>query len=64
MEHHMNNEASWHGTQRERLDLLHAIARNCECELDDNGVQLQACASERMVISNQRALDGCCLVDT
>jgi hypothetical protein len=58
MQHHMTPDAIWHGTQSERLHLLYAIAHNCECEVDDLGVQLEACASHRMLISDQRALDG------
>jgi hypothetical protein len=58
MQHHLTTEAVWHGTQSEWLDLLRAIAHNCECQVDDMGVQLEACASHRLLISDQRALDG------
>ena len=58
MQHHMTTDATWHGTHNERLDLLRAIAHNCECDVDDMGVQLEACASHRLLISDQRALDG------
>jgi hypothetical protein len=58
MQHNISTEAVWSGTQSEWLDLLHAIADNCECQVDDMGVQLEACASHRLLISDQRALDG------
>jgi hypothetical protein len=54
----MTPDATWHGTHSEQLDLLHAIAHNCECQVDDMGAQLEACASHRLLISDQRALDG------
>jgi hypothetical protein len=58
MQHPTTAEPRWHGTDDERLDLLYAIAHNCECEVDDMGVQLEACASHRMLINEQRVLDG------
>jgi hypothetical protein len=58
MQHPITAEPRWHGTDDERLDLLHAIAHNCACEVDDMGVQLEACASHRMLINEQRVLDG------
>jgi hypothetical protein len=58
MQHNISTEAVWRGTQSEWLDLLHAIAQNCECQVDDMGVQLEACASHRLLVSDQRALDG------
>ncbi len=58
MTHHTTIDAAWHGTQSERMDLLRAIAHNCECQVDDMGVQLEGCALHRMLISDQRALDG------
>jgi hypothetical protein len=57
MQHNVSTEAVWRGTQSEWLDLLHAIADNCECQVDDMGVQLEACASHRLLIGDQRALD-------
>jgi hypothetical protein len=58
MQHQITTDAAWRGTHEERLDILYAIAHNCECEVDDMGAQLEACASHRMLISGQRALDG------
>jgi hypothetical protein len=58
MQHNISTEAVWRGTQSEWLDLLHAIAHNCECHVDDMGVQLEACTSHRLLIGDQRALDG------
>jgi hypothetical protein len=54
----MTTDSTWHGTDLEQLDLLRAIAHNCECEVDDMGAQLEACASHRMLINDQRMLDG------
>ena len=42
MQHNITTDAVWHGTQGERLDFLQAIARNCECQVDGMGVQLEA----------------------
>ena len=58
MQRIISTEAEWRGTHGEWLDLLYAIAHNCECQVDDMGVQLEACASHRLLISDQRALDG------
>jgi hypothetical protein len=58
MHNQMTTDSTWHGTYLEQLDLLRAIAHNCECEVDDMGVQLEACASHRMLINDQRTLDG------
>jgi len=58
MQHNITTDAVWHGTESERLDLLQAIARNCECQVDNMGVQLEACASHRMLVRDQRGLDG------
>jgi hypothetical protein len=58
MENQITTEPSWHGTEDERLDLLYAIAHNCDCAVDSMGVQLEACASHHMLINDQRALDG------
>ena len=58
MTHQITTEATWRGTASERRELLQAIAHNCECEVDDMGVQLEACASHRMLIADQRTLDG------
>jgi hypothetical protein len=58
MHNQMTTDACWHGTPAERLDFLYAIAHNCECQLDDLGVPLEACASHRLLASDQRALDG------
>ncbi len=46
------------GTQAEKFALLDAINRNCLCELNIMGSRLRTCAAHRMLIEDQRALDG------
>jgi hypothetical protein len=48
----------WHGTRQESLDLSNAIAHNCTCEFGLLGVRLTTCAPHRMLVEDQRALDG------
>ena len=54
----MSIKVSWHGTQQESFDLLNAIGRNCNCEFGLMGVRINACGSHRMLLEDQRALDG------
>ena len=46
----------WHGTQQDALDLMNALAHNCSCEVNAEGVRLETCAAHRMT-EDQRALD-------
>ena len=54
----MSIRVSWHGTQQESFDLINAIGRNCTCEFGLMGVRLATCSSHRMLMEDQRALDG------
>ncbi len=54
----MANRTVFNGTQREGVDLLNAIARYCTCEFGLMGVRLATCAPHRMLVDDQRALDG------
>jgi len=54
----MTMQVVWHGTQQESFDLVNAIARNCTCEFGLMGVRLATCAPHRMLIEDQRALNG------
>ena len=54
----MASEVLWHGTQQDSFDLVNAIARNCTCEFGLMGVRLSTCAAHRMLVEDQRALDG------
>ena len=51
-------KVSWHGTQQESFDLVNAITRNCTCELGLMGVRMETCGSHRMLMEDQRALNG------
>ena len=54
----MSIKVSWHGTQQESFDLINAIGRNCTCDFGLMGVRLTTCSSHRMLMEDQRALDG------
>lgn len=54
----MSIKVSWHGTQQESFDLVNALARQCTCEFGLMGVRLTTCSSHRMLLEDQRALDG------
>jgi len=54
----MSIRVSWHGTQQESFDLIKAIGRNCTCDFGLMGVRLTTCSSHRMLMEDQRALDG------
>ena len=54
----MTSEVLWHGTQQDSFELVNAIARNCTCEFGLMGVRLSTCSAHRMLVEDQRALDG------
>jgi NMT1/THI5 like len=50
--------STWNGTQQESLDLAAAIDRHCTCECDLNEERAVTCSPHRMLMDDQRALDG------
>jgi hypothetical protein len=48
----------WHGNQQESFDLVSAVAHNCDCTFGAMGVRLATCAPHRMLMEDQRALNG------
>jgi hypothetical protein len=54
----MSIRVAWHGTQQESFDLVNAIGRNCTCDFGLMGARLTTCSSHRMLMEDQRALDG------
>jgi hypothetical protein len=48
---------TWRGTPSEFRDLLSAVQNNCTCAYT-RGVRTHMCAGHRMVIEDQRALNG------
>lgn len=54
----MTSEVLWHGTQQDAFELANAIGRNCTCEFGMMGVRLSTCSAHRMLVEDQRALDG------
>jgi hypothetical protein len=48
----------WHGTHEESFALLAAVARHCGCEFSPTDERLTTCAPHRMLVDDQRALDG------
>jgi hypothetical protein len=50
--------AVWHGSDVEQLALVSAISRNCSCEFDELDRRLGMCPAHRMLMEDQRALNG------
>ncbi len=48
----------WKGTQAECLELLAVIGDNCTCGADRRGILTTSCPAHRMLVKEQRALDG------
>ena len=53
----MHQHAIWHGSQQASLELLAAVAHNCACRVRD-GKTVSPCAAHRMLVEDQRAIDG------
>jgi hypothetical protein len=53
----MSQGIIWHGTSEEALALLHALWAHCECRTD-TGRTIAPCAGHRMLVHDQRAVDG------
>jgi len=49
---------SWQGTDREYLDLTHALDRYCVCEFAFMGTRESSCSVHSMLAEDQRALNG------
>lgn len=49
---------TWNGSQQESFDLVNAVARNCQCEFAAAGTRISTCSPHRMLIEDQRALNG------
>lgn len=49
---------TWNGSQQESFDLVNAVARNCDCQFGMMGVRLSTCSPHRMLMEDQRALNG------
>ena len=54
----MTQLAIWHGTQSESFELVSAITHHCGCEFGLMGARLSTCAPHRMLVEDQRALNG------
>jgi len=54
----MPHLAIWYGTQRESFDLVNAITHHCGCEFGLTGARVSTCPPHRMLIEDQRALNG------
>jgi len=54
----MTTQTLWHGTQQDSLELVNVIARNCSCEFGPHEVRVATCAAHRMLVEDQRALNG------
>lgn len=49
---------TWHGTRQEASELVEAIQHNCACAYSSAGARLRLCPAHRMLVEDQRALDG------
>ena len=54
----MSNPIVWHGTRGEFGELLEAVGKHCNCAADAKGVRTATCEPHRMVVEDQRAVDG------
>ena len=52
------HQAIWHGTTQESAALVRAVADNCNCKFGRAGERNAVCAAHRMLVEDQRALDG------
>jgi hypothetical protein len=53
------DQVVFHGTPDEAEAMLAAVGRNCACESQPGtGQILRVCEAHRMVVENQRAVDG------
>ena len=50
--------ATWNGTTQESRELAAAIEHNCACQYATDGHRTSTCAPHRMLVADQRALDG------
>ncbi|MBV9597977.1 MAG: hypothetical protein JOZ87_14035 [Chloroflexi bacterium] len=48
----------WNGTQQEALALVNALSQHCTCEFGATGARLSTCPVHRMLLEEQRTLDG------
>ena len=51
-------QAIWHGTDPEARALTEALEHHCDCRMDAGGARVSTCTAHRMLLSDQRALDG------
>jgi hypothetical protein len=54
----MQPPSVWNGTQQESIDLVAAVNRNCTCQIGSDGQRTETCAPHRMMLDDQRALNG------
>ena len=48
----------WHGSRQEASELLYAISAHCSCESTDRPARSERCAPHRMLVEDQRAVNG------
>ena len=54
----MSNPIVWHGTRGEFGELLEVVGKYCNCATDAKGERTTTCEPHRMVVEDQRAVDG------
>ena len=55
---HLMTTTTFHGTPREQRDLLRAVSRHCTCEVGPMGTSVGCCPAHRMLVEDQRAVNG------
>lgn len=50
--------ATWHGTTAEAQLLVAAVNHYCTCVYDGGGALVAVCPAHRMLVEDQRALNG------
>ena len=48
----------WHGTRQEASELLYEISVHCSCEPPAGSPRPERCAPHRMLVEDQRAVNG------
>ncbi len=52
------SQVLWHGTAEEASELVDVLTRHCSCKFSARGELRATCAPHRMLIDDQRALNG------
>lgn len=54
----------FHGSERERSDLLDCLERNCQCAFAPSGARTVRCPGHTALVEDQRWIDRLCFLRT